>query len=80
LRASAGTIASLNELLAKDKSYQQVEVVGRSTEAGHPFVLRRVRRWDSPEETIDPLVEAAADLICNQDFRRIRSCEGSAVA
>ena len=78
LRAAAGTIGPLNDLLARDKSFPHVEVVGRNTEAGHPLVLRRVRRWESPEELIDPLVDAAADLICNHDFRLIRSCEGSA--
>ena len=78
LRAAAASIAPLNELLARDKSFPQVEVAGRNTGAGHPMVLRRVRRWESSEELIDPLVDAAADLICNQDFRLIRSCEGSA--
>jgi predicted RNA-binding Zn ribbon-like protein len=78
LRATAGSIAPLNELLARDKSIPQVEVAGRNTEAGHPFILRRLRRWESPEELIDPLVDAAADLICNHDFQLIRSCEGSA--
>jgi predicted RNA-binding Zn ribbon-like protein len=78
LRATAGSIAPLNELLARDKSFLQVEVAGRTTKAGHPLVLGRVRRWESPEELIDPLVDAAADLICNYDFQLIRSCEGSA--
>ena len=78
LRATAGSIAPLNELLARDKSFPQVEVAGRKTKAGHPLVLGRVRRWESPEELIDPLVDAAADLICNYDFKLIRSCEGSA--
>src|SRR6266481_5265542 len=59
LRATAATIAPLNELLAKEKSFPQVEVVGRNTKAGHPLVLRRVRRWESPGELIDPLVDAA---------------------
>ena len=78
LRAMAGSIGPLNELLARDKSFPQVEVAGRKTKAGHPLVLGRVRRWESPEELIDPLVDAAADLICNNDFQLIRSCEGSA--
>ena len=78
LRATAGSIAPLNELLARDKSFPQVEVAGRKTKTGHPLLLGRVRRWESPEELIDPLVDAAADLICNYDFQLIRSCEGSA--
>ena len=71
-------MAPLNELLARDKGYPQVEFVGRHTEAGRSLVLRQVRRWESPEEFLEPIVEAAANLICNQDFRLIRSCEGSA--
>jgi predicted RNA-binding Zn ribbon-like protein len=78
VRATAGSFAPLNELLARDKSFSQVEVAGSKTKAGHPLVLGRVRRWESPEELIDPLVDAAADLICNYDFQLIRSCEGSA--
>jgi predicted RNA-binding Zn ribbon-like protein len=41
-------------------------------------VLRRVHRWESPGELLQSIAEAAADLICNQDFRLIRSCESSA--
>jgi len=78
LRVTAGSIAPLNKLLARDKSFPKAEVAARNTGAGHPVALRRVRRWESPEELIDPLVDTAADLICNHDFRLIRSCEGSA--
>ena len=78
LRATAGSMAPLNKLLARDKSFPQIEVAGRNAQAGRPLMLRRVRRWESPGELLDPLVEAAADLICNHDFRFIRSCEGSA--
>jgi predicted RNA-binding Zn ribbon-like protein len=77
LHASARSIAPLNERLARDKSFPQVEVAKGGTVAGRRLVLRRLRRWESPEELIDPLVEAAADLICHQDFRWIRCCEGS---
>ena len=37
-----------------------------------------VRRWESPGELLQPIDEAAADLVCHQDFRLIRACEGSA--
>ena len=78
LRVTARSIAPLNQLLAKGRSFPRIEIAGRNTAAGHPLVLRPVRRWESPEELIEPLVDAAADLICNQDFELIRSCEGSA--
>src|SRR5262249_33616692 len=78
LRASAAWVAPLNELLARDSSFQRVEAAGRDAEDGGGLVLRRVRRWESPGELLQPIAEAAADLICHQDFRLIRPCESSA--
>ena len=78
LRATAAALAPLNELLARDNSFPKVEAAGRDAEDGRRLLLRRVHRWENPVELLEPIAEAAADLICNQDFRRIRSCEGSA--
>jgi len=78
LRATAAAVAPVNELLARDNSFQKVEAAGRNAEDGRRLLLRRVHRWESPAELLDPIAAAAADLICNQDFRLIRSCEGSA--
>jgi predicted RNA-binding Zn ribbon-like protein len=78
LRATAIALAPLNELLARDNSFQQVETAGRAALDGRRLLLRRVHRWEDPGELLQPLAEAAADLICNQDFQMIRSCEGSA--
>jgi predicted RNA-binding Zn ribbon-like protein len=76
-RVAAQTIAPLNELLARDNSFPQIELVGRKAKSGR-LVNRRVRRWEDPEELLQPIVNAAADLICNEDFRRVQSCEGAA--
>ena len=78
LRATAAAVAPLNELLARDKSFQRVEAAGHDAEDGRRLQLRRVRRWENPRELLDPIAGAAADLICDQDFRLIRSCKGSA--
>jgi predicted RNA-binding Zn ribbon-like protein len=78
LRATVAAVASLNELLARDNSFQRAEAVERGAEDGRRLLLRRVHRWVSSAELLQPIAEAAADLICNQDFRLIRSCEGSA--
>jgi predicted RNA-binding Zn ribbon-like protein len=78
LRATAAAVAPLNELLARDNSFQRVEAAGRDAQRGHRLVLRRVQSWDNPAELLDPIAGAAAELICNQDFRLIRSCAGSA--
>jgi predicted RNA-binding Zn ribbon-like protein len=78
LRVTGAALAPLNDLLAGDNSFQRVETAGRDAENGHRFLLRRVYRWENPADLLHPIAEATADLICNQDFRRIRSCEGSA--
>lgn len=78
LRATVAVVAPLNELLARDNSFQRVEAAGRGAEDERRLLLRRVRHWEDPWELLQPIAEAAADLICNQDFRLIRSCEGSA--
>lgn len=70
---AAKALVPLNDLLAGDTSYPVVEAVG--SEQG--LRVRRVRRWESPDELLHPIAEAAADLICSTDFRLIRACEGS---
>jgi predicted RNA-binding Zn ribbon-like protein len=72
-RSAAKTLGPLNELLTADTSYPIVEVAGGE----QALRLQRVRRWDSPEELLLTVVEAAADLICSVDFRLIRACEGA---
>jgi predicted RNA-binding Zn ribbon-like protein len=66
-------LGPLNELLAGDTSYPVVEAVGGE----QALRLRRIRRWESPEELLHPIAEAAADVVCCVDFRLIRACEGS---
>jgi predicted RNA-binding Zn ribbon-like protein len=77
LRADAvAELAPLNRLLAQDDSYCQIEA---DEEVGpHPLRSRRVRRWTQPEQLLQPLAEAIADLVSHADFRLIRACEGSA--
>jgi predicted RNA-binding Zn ribbon-like protein len=69
-------LAPLNRLLAQDDSYCQVEAAGE--DAQHPLRHRRLRRWTKPEQLLQPLAEAIADLVSHADFRLIRACEGSA--
>lgn len=68
-------LASLNRLLAEGDGYLQVDL---GDEAGSGLVQRCLRRWTSPEQLLQPIAEAIADLVCHADFRRIRACEGSA--
>lgn len=74
LRATAAAVALLNELLARDSCFQRVEADGRDAEDGRRLLLRRVHRWERPGELLQPIAEAAAGLICNRDFRLLRSC------
>jgi predicted RNA-binding Zn ribbon-like protein len=70
---AARALGPLNELLAGDTSYPVVEAAGGE----QALRLRRVRRWESPDELLHPVAQAAADLICSVDFRLIRACDGS---
>ena len=77
LHTTAAALAPLNEMLATDTSFEQVQAAGRDARPAHRLLLHRVRRWENPAELLEPIAVAAADLICNHDFRLIRACEGS---
>jgi predicted RNA-binding Zn ribbon-like protein len=68
--AAAAELGPLNLLLAEDRSFARV--------AGGPegLSVRRLRRWETPEELLQPIAAAIADLVCHADFRLIRACEG----
>jgi len=70
---AAKALGPLNELLAKETSYPVVEV----SSGEHVLRVRRVRPWESPRELLQPIAEAAADLICSANFRLVRACEGA---
>lgn len=74
LTASAvKALGPLNDLLAANTNYPTVDAAG----GGQALRLRHVRRWERPGELLQPVAEAAADLICSVDFRLIRGCDGS---
>ena len=67
-------LAPLDELLAEDDSYARIAAHvddGR----GHPG-LARISRWTGPDQLLQPIAAAIADLICNEDLHLIRTCEG----
>jgi predicted RNA-binding Zn ribbon-like protein len=71
LGAGAETeLGPLNLLLAGDRSFARV--VGGPGGLG----VRRLRRWESPEDVLQPIAAAFADLVCHADFRLIRACAG----
>jgi predicted RNA-binding Zn ribbon-like protein len=75
-------LGPLNDLLARSDSYWQVagwrDPGAALAPDQRPLRLQRGRRWTTPEQLLQPLAEAIADLVCNEDFRLIRTCEGKA--
>ncbi|MDR3617858.1 MAG: CGNR zinc finger domain-containing protein [Paludisphaera borealis] len=71
-------LGPLNERLARDSSYLQVEGSPPDEGRARPLSLKQVRRWATPEDLLQPIAEAIGDLICTADFRLIRVCEGTA--
>jgi predicted RNA-binding Zn ribbon-like protein len=60
----------LNRLLARDEAYRLVEA------AAGGLHWRQARRWTTPERLLQPIATAVGDLVCEADFRLIRTCEG----
>jgi predicted RNA-binding Zn ribbon-like protein len=63
----------LNRILARDEQFAAIQAPARGG-----FGLRLVahRRWRSPEALLFPIASAIADVICREDFRNIKGCEG----
>jgi predicted RNA-binding Zn ribbon-like protein len=79
---AVAALAPLNRVLASGESYRQIAAEEPASPNGHGlhgYRLRqqRVQRWTTPEQLLQPIAEAIADLVCSVDFRRIRGCAGS---
>jgi predicted RNA-binding Zn ribbon-like protein len=75
--ADVTELEQLNRLLTRDQGFlrmapRQVETDG----AGHALEIRRERRWPAPESLLQPIAEALARLVCEEDFSYVRACEG----
>lgn len=70
----------LNQLLARDEEFGQIEVPGRRREREKNGVAglawRQQRRWRSPESLLLPLARSLAELVCTEDFTYVKACEG----
>lgn len=71
--ADVGALEPLNRLLARDESHLQVAAAGPSTPG---IRLARTRRWPSPEALLQPIAEAMARLVAEEDFAHVKACEG----
>lgn len=70
----------LNALLARDEVYGRIVArpPDHAKKARSALGWQAQRRWRSPESLLLPIAKALAELICEEDFTRIKGCEGSA--
>jgi len=66
----------LNLLLERDTKYTRVVV--RGLEPGSRLDLAPMRRWRSPESLLQPIGDALAALLVEEDFSYLKACEGPA--
>ncbi|WP_336488415.1 CGNR zinc finger domain-containing protein [Methylobacterium nigriterrae] len=64
----------LNRLLERDQSFSQIVFENHD---GVPCLeLRTARHWRTPDSLLQPIGEALARLVCDEDFTHIKACEG----
>jgi predicted RNA-binding Zn ribbon-like protein len=67
-------LGPLNKLLQRDETFSQIS---RHRERdGDRFELQVVRRWRSSESLLLPIAEALASFVCEEDFAKVKACEG----
>ena len=66
-------LESLNRILAADQRYTQI--VAPELKGAH-LLLQSKGRWMTPEAVLWPIAEAVAKLLCEENFARIKVCEG----
>lgn len=82
-RRALRELAPLNELLARDEAFRQIELappVGAEATDGEQGALRwrAERRWRDCGALLLPIAEAMGDLVCGKDFSLVRKCEAPA--
>jgi predicted RNA-binding Zn ribbon-like protein len=64
----------LNRLLELDEIFERV--VARPGGDATGLELRMLRRWRSPEALLLPIAEALAKFVSEEDFSKVKACEG----
>jgi predicted RNA-binding Zn ribbon-like protein len=64
----------LNRLLQRDEAFGQIARRDHGGAAG--LQLLTMRRWRSPEALLLPIAEALAKFVCDEDFSKVKACEG----
>ena len=68
----------LNRLLARDQSCLKLAAQrGPDGDPARKIALLPERRWTSPESLLQPIAEALARLVAEEDFTYIKACEGA---
>jgi predicted RNA-binding Zn ribbon-like protein len=67
-------LGPLNKLLQRDETFSRISC--HRERDGDRFELRAMRRWRSPESLLLPIGEALAKFVCEEDFARVKACEG----
>jgi predicted RNA-binding Zn ribbon-like protein len=66
-------LTRLNHLLERQQKYVQIA----APRNGAPDLeIRTLWRWQCPQSVLLPIAEALARVVCEEDFRHIRPCEG----
>src|SRR5579883_660691 len=68
-------LESLNDLLARDVAFLQIEADGTHNNKVSELVCKKHRRWNQPQYLLQPLAEAICECVCNVDFALVRRCE-----
>ena len=68
-------LGPLNKLLQCDEAFSQISR-RRERDGGDRFELHAMRRWRSAESLLLPIGEALAKFVCEEDFARVKTCEG----
>jgi predicted RNA-binding Zn ribbon-like protein len=78
-----GELEPLNRLLIRDEEFGQVvpgEISRNRPGQNDPPVSGLAwspqRRWRSPLALLFPIAQAMAQLVCEEDFRHVKACEG----
>jgi len=81
--AALRELEPLNQLLARDEEFGQIQVrnrrgsrSARQHERSPGLTWQMQRRWRSPEALLLPLARSLADLVCTEDFTYVKACEG----
>jgi predicted RNA-binding Zn ribbon-like protein len=67
-------LGPLNKLLQRDETFGQIS--RHRARDGDRFELRAMRRWRSADSLLLPIGEALAKFVCEEDFTRVKACEG----